>query len=95
MNNRGAGSFGAAQAKAVAEWGMLAASNERLPQPKNRNGWLVWSASIELDYSYPRRWPVPETELAPLAAEHQMGYVSRITNFEQLLQAFAQGYSVT
>jgi hypothetical protein len=95
MNRRGAGSYGAAQAKAVAEWGMLAADDQRLPQPTNRDGWLVWSAKIELDYSYPKAWPIAESELAPSASEHQMGYVSRITSWNDLQQAFAQGYGVT
>jgi hypothetical protein len=95
MNRRGAGSYGAAQAKAVSQWGMLAASNPKLPQPQNRNGWLVWSAKIELDYSYPAAWPVKEEEIAPEAGDHQIGYVAQVKTWEELLQAFAQGYGVT
>lgn len=95
MNRRGAGSFGAAQAKAVEQWGMLAADHQGLPEPANRDGWLVWSAKIELDYSYPRQWPIPESELAPAAAERKMGHVARITSMDDLKQAFAQGYGVT
>jgi len=95
LNRRGGGSFGAAQAKAVREWGMLAADDPRLPQPTDKLGWLVWSSKIELDYSVPSRWPVDESVLAPSAGEHQMEYVARITTFDQLQQAFAQGYSVT
>ena len=95
MNRRGAGSYGAAQAKAVAEWGMLAADNPKVPQPTNRDGWLVWSGKIELDYSYPRDWPVSESELAPDASDHQMGYVAQVRAWDDLLQALAQGYGVT
>ena len=95
MNRRGAGSFGAAQAKAGEQYGMNAADNPKLPQPTNKNGWLVWSAKIELDYSYPKQWPVPEAELAVEANEHQVMHVARITKWDELLQAFAQGYGVT
>lgn len=95
MNYRGGGSFGAAQAKAVSEWGMLSADHQALPQPTNRDGWLIWSAQIETAYSLPRAWPVPEQTLAPLAADHQMSYVARISDLKTLQQAFAQGYGVT
>ena len=76
LNSRGAGSFGAAQAKAVETWGMLPADDARLPQPTNRDGWLVWSSKIELDFSAPRYWPVPESELAPTAGNHQSAHQS-------------------
>lgn len=95
LNSRGAGSFGAAQAKAVESWGMLPADDPRLPQPTNRDGWLVWSSKIELDFSAPRYWPVPESELAPTADDHQIAHVARITTLDELWQAFAQGYGVT
>lgn len=95
MNRRGAGSYGAAQAKAVSEWGMLAADDSRLPQPTNRDGWLVWSGKIELDYSYPAQWPVSERDLEADASKHQMGYVAQIQKWEELMQALAQGYGVT
>lgn len=95
LNRRGAGSFGAAQGKAGNIYGMNAADNPKLPQPTNKNGWLVWSAKIELDYSVPNQWPVPEEELAKEANEHQVLHVARITKWDELLQAFAQGYGVT
>lgn len=95
LNSRGGGSFGSVQARAVSEWGMLAADDPRLPQPKNRDGWLVWSSKIELDFSTPRTWSPPESELAPAAGEHKMGYTAQIKTWDELLQAFAQGYGVT
>jgi hypothetical protein len=95
LNSRGGGSFGATQAKAVAEWGMLPADDPRLPQATNRGGWLVWSEKIEADWSVPRAWPIPETELAPLANLHRIGYVARIRDIKSLRQALAQGYGVT
>jgi hypothetical protein len=95
MNTRGGGSFGAAQAKAVADWGMLPIDHPLLPKPTNRNGWLLWTSKIETDYSVPRSWPVREAELAPDAEKQQMTYVARIRDMPTLLQAFAQGYGVT
>lgn len=95
LNSRGGGSFGASQAQAVKEWGMLAADDRRLPQPTDRGGWLVWTAKIETDWSVPRGWPIPENELKPAANEHTIGYVSRIRDVDNLKQALAQGYGVT
>lgn len=95
MRGRGDGSFGGAQAKASREFGLLAADDERLPKPTNRNGWLVWSAQIEREYSWPAQWPIKESELAKSANERQVQHVARITTWDELLQAFAQGYGVT
>lgn len=95
LHSRGGGSFGASQAKAVAEWGMLPADDPRLPQPTRRGNWLVWSAKIETDWSVPRSWPLDQQALKPLANNHTIGYVARIRDLGNLRQALAQGYGVT
>lgn len=95
MNRRGDGSFGAAQARACNEWGLIAADDQRVPQPTERDGWLMWTAQQEKEYSYPPQWPVKEEELRPSANERQVSTVTRVTKFDELLQAFAQGYGVT
>jgi len=95
MNYRGGGSFGSAQAKAVREWGMIAAEDSRVPQPKTQDGWQIWTSAIELNFSVPRSWPVAEKELAKDAANHQMAHVAEVKTIDDLMQCFAQGYGVT
>lgn len=97
MRGRGDGSFGAAQAKAVSEsgFGMLRADDQRLPQPTIRDGWAWWSAQIEKEWSWPKQWPIGRDVLAPDANNHQISYVARIKSWDELCQAFAQGYGVT
>lgn len=97
MRGRGAGSFGAAQAKAVSTqgFGMNRADNPKLPQPKISKGWAGWSFDVERSYSWPPSWPVSKAELEQEANSHQMEYFARIKSLDELKQAFAQGYGVT
>lgn len=95
MTRRGGGSFGAAQARACAQWGLLRADDSRLPQPKIKDGWLVWSEKIELDFSAVQYWPVGESVLAPDAGNAQVTYTAAINTTDELAAAIANGYGCT
>lgn len=95
MRGPGNGSYGSVQARAAREWGLTAADDPRFPKPTIKDGWIYWSASIEMAYSSPSRWPVKEVDLRPGANERQVLNTARVTKWEELLQAFAQGYGVT
>lgn len=95
LNSRGGGSFGAAMARAGVEFGMLATDNSLLPPPTEKDGWLWWTSKIELDFSVPKHWPVPEAQLALAANERQVTYTVRIRTTAELEDALVQGYGVT
>lgn len=95
LNSRGAGSFGSAMARAGKEFGMLSVHNSLLPKPTADEGWYWWTSKIELDYSLPKHWPVPEAQLAAHANERQVTYTVQIRNVDELEDALAQGYGVT
>lgn len=96
LNSRGAGSYGAAMAKAGQTFGMLAANNPLIPRFSLKDGnWIAYSGDVELDWSVPRQWPVKESELAPIAEQTQVIYVARIRNVEELKDAISQGRGVT
>jgi len=96
MNGRGEGSFGAAQAKAVEQYGMLPYDFVRMPQPQIRSGhWWKWTSSEEFAWSHPRVFPIPLTELRSASEPYRMHKVTRIQSPEQWKEALASGYSVT
>lgn len=95
MRGRGEGSYGAAQAKAVAEFGMLPWDYPGLPAPKISGGWASWSSAIELQWSHPSGWPTPRSTLEPEAQNYQMGTVTRIHNSAEAQNLLAQGYGLT
>lgn len=93
--SKGEGSFGAAQAQAVKEWGMLAIDDPRLPKATLADGWLKWSSRTEIDWSYAPQWPVKESSLAVDAKSHVIHSVSRVRTLLELKQGLAQGYAGT
>ncbi len=95
MNRTGEGSFGSAQARAVKEWGMLPGDDTRLPQPMNRDGWLVWSSSIEIQWSHPNGWPIPESTLRDDASRFQILETAQVRQVNDVKRALSQGYGVT
>lgn len=95
MRGRGEGSFGAAQAKAVQEFGILPIDYPGLPTPTITNGWIRYTEQIELQWSHPSAWPIPRTELQAVAKKYGMENVTQIKSIAELLQAKAQGYGVT
>jgi hypothetical protein len=95
MTRRGDGSFGSAQAKAVREWGMLAADDPRLPKCEERGNWIRWSSTIEREWSHPSGWPIRKSELDPVADDHLVESVSRIRSTDELAKGAAQGYGIT
>lgn len=95
MRGRGDGSYGAVQARAENEWGMIAADDPHIPKYSERDGWYWWTAQQEREYSWPASWPVKEEELRPAANDRQVTHITRVTTWDELKQAFAQGYGVT
>jgi hypothetical protein len=95
MNRTGEGSFGSAQARAVKEWGMLPGDDTRLPQPTNRDGWLVWSSSTEIQWSHPNGWPIPESTLRDDASRFQILETAQVRQVKEVQRALSQGYGAT
>ena len=98
MRTKGEGSFGGAQAKAIEQFGMLPFTDERLPTPTisgDTTQWIKWTSQQEMTWSHPSAWPIKQSELEKTSTEYQILDVTRITSFEGLLQALAQGYGVT
>ena len=65
MNGRGEGSFGAAQAKAVEQFGYLKIYHPKLPRPRSIiDGWITYEGRDEYNWSHSYYWPVSFDELA-------------------------------
>lgn len=83
-------------AKAGREFGMLAADHPRIPRGTVREGnWLGWTAKIELDWSVPKAWPVPESELAVDGEKTQVGFTAGIKTTDEAAQGIVQGRGLT
>lgn len=99
MRGTGSGSFGGAQAKAVrpSTFGMLEIDDSRLPQPRyiHDGTWVEWSKSTELEWSHPRAWPIPRSELSTTASKYGMHTITQIKSTDEWVQLLAQGYGVT
>lgn len=95
MRRAGEGSFGEAQAKAVAEFGMLPLNSQFATQGSVRNGWIRWTEAIEMEWSHPSAWKHRRADVEAEAGKYKMQTVSRVTTPEGLCQAIAQGYGVT
>ena len=98
MRGKGSGSYGAAQAKAVAPetFGMLAWDDPRVPQPQNPAAyWLKYSERTEIDWSHSNYWPVKRSELFETATAFGVHTVTRVKSVEGAKQAIAQGYPLT
>lgn len=94
LNRRGAGSYGAAQAKAGRLFGYIDAKDPKVPRFEvKQENWLWYSSKIELDYSVPKNFPVPEGDLAPLGKKTV--HVAQIQNTDELADALIQGYGAT
>lgn len=94
LNRRGAGSYGAAQAKAGQLVGYVDANEPKVPKfTVKQENWLWYSSKIELDYSVPKNFPVPESELTPLAKKTV--HVAQLETPDDLAQAILQGYGAT
>lgn len=95
MNRPGSGSYGAAQAWAVKNFGTIHPDWEHAPKPSIRNGWAKYDSSTETKWSLPRVWPVSESETNAEAEKNQFLNVTRVTTLDGLKQAIAQGYPCT
>lgn len=95
MRGRGSGSFGSAQAKAVAQFGMLPVDHPAVPKPRIREGWFYWTEGEELSWSHPSAWPTPRSTLEATAQQYAIETVSRIRSTDEQARAAAQGYGIT
>ena len=96
MRSRGSGSYGASQAKAIHEVGMLPQNDPRVPRAEKRSEyWLKWSSNDELEWSYSPRWPVPLDDLRDDGLKHRVETVVRVKTTAQMRQLLAQGYGLT
>lgn len=93
LRGRGDGSFGAAQAQAVREWGMLRSTDSRLPKATQTGLWLRWTAETEREWSWPPSWPVRIE--ASEAQQYRIGEAARITTVQQAAEMVARGYGIT
>jgi hypothetical protein len=97
MRGTGEGSFGAAQARAVKEWGMLPLIGNGVPAGRlTDSGWLVWDSRTEIAWSHPSGWPRGAyDELTAVAERNQIQTVSRIRSTDEAASASSQGYGIT
>ena len=95
LRGRGDGSFGAAQAEAVGQYGMLPWDHPKVPKPTVRDNWVVYTEKVEYDYSWPPSWPVSEATLKPDADKAQILTITVINNTDDAAQLAAQGYGIT
>ena len=95
MRRRGSGSYGGAQAKAIADVGMLPRSDSRMPQPKIRDNWAIWSSSTEIEWSYSPQNPIKTSELRPDSEKYKVNAISRVRGTDIAKQSIAQGYALT
>lgn len=96
MNSPGEGSFGGAQAEAVAKFGMVRADFPGLPAPQffSKNGkttWVKWTAQHEKQCSFPKGWNPSEATLTPEANAHQILNIAHIKTVEEYMAACADG----
>lgn len=95
MRGRGDGSYGGAQAKAVAQFGMLPMDSVHAPKPQMKDGWAQWSSSVERAWSYRPSWDGDRPSIEAEAAKYKMQTVVAIETPEQAVQLLAQGYGLT
>lgn len=93
LRGRGAGSFGAAQAEAVRDWGMLRSSDQRLPQPTVQDDWVYWTERVEAEWSWPPQWPLRIDPKEP--GQYQVGSVVRVTSVDDAAAQLSQGAPLT
>ena len=91
------GSFGSVQAWAVDpdNFGYLPWDYPGLPKPTIKGNWWSWSERVEKQWALPRSWPINERELAPEAGKYGILGITQIRSVDQLIEAFAQGYTGT
>lgn len=92
---RGEGSFGAAQAKAGEEYGMLPHDFDRMPKPSISGHWWKWSSRVEMDWSWKTQFPIPISELQPSSEPYRMHKVTRIRGVDEWKAALASGRPIT
>jgi hypothetical protein len=95
MRGRGDGSYGGAQAKAVANFGMLPFDSTHAPSPTMSDGWAKWPSSVEYAWSHPSVWTGDKPAIEAEAAKYKMQTVVPIETPDQAVQLLAQGYGVT
>lgn len=95
LGGRGDGSWGAAQAQAVEEFGQLAWDHPKMPKPSSSDGWMKYSATVEREWSWPRQWPVSRSELAADALSASIQSVVKIGSTDEAARLAAQGYGLT
>lgn len=95
MRGRGEGSWGSAQAKAVAQWGMLPYDSPHVPLPTITAGWAKWTSAIELQWSHPTAWPGDKAAIDAEASKYKMQTVVPIKTPEEAVQLLSQGYGLT
>lgn len=96
MRGRGEGSFGAAQAKAVEQFGLVHLNFEGMPEPTIRSGWMSYSASTEYMFSHPNAWRgFDKNAVRDHAQKHNVQHVTRIGSLDELDQCLAQFFGVT
>ena len=92
----GSGSYGAAQAKAEEQFGVLPIDWEKAPKPTiTDTGWIKYSKAIELSWSHPNSWPIPFAEVEAEANKNQIRTITRLRTPEEVCQSLAQCYGVT
>lgn len=98
MRGRGEGSFGGAQAKAMAQFGYVYhADVPGLPQPTVRDGWFWYDKGTELTWSHPSAWPsdIDQTALEAVSRKQVAGEYRRLRSAADVKQAMAMRCGVT
>lgn len=93
MRGKGEGSFGAAQARAIKEWGGVPIDYPGLPQPRVDGVWLIWSGQTEISWSnvpFPSP-PIPDSE----ANKYIIKDVAQVRTTDEAAKRAAQGYGGT
>ena len=95
MRGRGSGSYGAVQAKATKEYGLLPMGYGDTPQPKMSSGWIKYGQSTEIEWSYSPKFPIPLKDLEGESKKHQIQDVVRVKSTEDLYKLLRSGYGCT
>jgi hypothetical protein len=95
MRGRGSGSYGAVQAKATKEYGLLPMGHGDTPQPSLKSGWIKYSSNTELEWSYSPRFPISLKDLEGESKKHQIQDVIKVKSTDDLHKLLRSGYGCT
>lgn len=95
MRRPGSGSYGAAQAWACENFGILPLTSKFVPRWRERGVWFIWDDSDELRWSHPSAWRHSRSEVSDEADDYLIQDVTRIRSTDEAMVAMSSGYGIT